>query len=109
MATKSELAFGPAAMTEGYSINGSQAKSVAWNPGGSFKGGKRFSVAGPERGPSPARPANALARTSKAIARNKRRVTADVSGKRRAHETQPDNRVMLPRTCGHGYAFSQPQ
>src|SRR5687767_11472929 len=34
-------------MTDGYSMSGSQAKSVALKPGGSFSGGKRFSVAGP--------------------------------------------------------------
>src|SRR5438105_1781612 len=34
-------------MAEGYSIKGSQANSVDLNPGGTFSGGKRFSVSGP--------------------------------------------------------------
>src|SRR5438477_6235527 len=84
MATKSEFAFGPAAMTEGYSMNGSQANSVALNPGGSLRGGKRFSVRGPVRGsPRSPPPANAAATTIEPSARNKRRgVTAGVSGER---------------------------
>ncbi len=50
MATKSDAGRGPAAITEGYSISGSQANSVALKPGGTFSGGKRFSVAGPVDG-----------------------------------------------------------
>src|SRR5262245_21599300 len=81
MATKSEFAVGPAAMTEGYSMNGSQAKSVALNPGGSFSGGNRFSVAGPTTGSSPPRPALAPAMASDPSTTIKRRdVTAGVSG-----------------------------
>src|SRR5262245_55444162 len=70
-------------MTEGYSMNGSQAKSVALNPGGSLSGGKRFSVRGPVWGPSPPPPANAATRTRGPSASNQRRgVTAGVSGVR---------------------------
>src|SRR5262245_54982986 len=47
MATKSVPVRGPAAMTEGYSMRGSQANRVALKPGASFRGGNRFSVAGP--------------------------------------------------------------
>src|SRR5438046_1105674 len=54
MATKRVPCRGPPAMTEGYSISGSQANSVALKPGGTFSGGKRFSVAGPGRGAAPA-------------------------------------------------------
>src|SRR5262245_49373374 len=34
-------------MTDGYSMSGSQANSVALKPAGTSRGGKRFSVAGP--------------------------------------------------------------
>src|SRR5947199_10725924 len=44
-----EFARGPKARTEGYSISGSHAKSVALNCGGTFRGGNRFSVSGPVR------------------------------------------------------------
>src|SRR2546426_7548227 len=37
-------------MTEGYSMRGSQAKSVAVKPSGTFSGGKRCSVLGPVTG-----------------------------------------------------------
>src|SRR6516165_10356363 len=47
MATKIAPGRGPAEMTDGYSISGSQAKSVALKPGGTLRGGKRFSVSGP--------------------------------------------------------------
>jgi len=40
---------GPNASTEGYSINGSQAKRVALNCAGTVSGGNRFSVSGPVR------------------------------------------------------------
>jgi len=42
------------ARTEGYSIKGSQAKSVALNCGGSLSDGNRFSVSGPVRAGSSA-------------------------------------------------------
>ena len=49
-------------MAEGYSTSGSQANSVALNPGGTFSGGKRFSVSGPVFGGSfPARGSQARA------------------------------------------------
>src|SRR5437899_484866 len=44
-----EFARGPKARTEGYSISGSHAKSVALNCGGTFSAGNRFSVSGPVR------------------------------------------------------------
>src|SRR6185295_14946485 len=44
-----EFARGPKARTEGYSIRGSHAKSVALNCGGTLIGGNRFSVSGPVR------------------------------------------------------------
>src|SRR6266542_3585286 len=44
-----EFGRGPNARTEGYSINGSQAKSVALNPGGILRGGNRISVSRPVR------------------------------------------------------------
>src|SRR2546428_794907 len=47
-----EFARGPKARTEGYSISGSQAKSVALNCGGTLRGGKRLSVSGPIRAAS---------------------------------------------------------
>src|SRR6266480_3950259 len=47
MATKMAPGFGPIEMTDGYSIMGSQANSVALKPAGTLSGGKRFSVAGP--------------------------------------------------------------
>src|SRR5262245_18235176 len=73
MATKSEFAVGPAAMTDGYSMNGSQANNVVLNPAGSLSGGKRFSVSGPVSGRSSPRPANAPTRTSGPSTRNQRR------------------------------------
>src|SRR5688500_14446899 len=42
-----EFERGPRASTEGYSIRGSHAKSVALNCGGTLSGGNRFSVSGP--------------------------------------------------------------
>src|ERR1043165_1331888 len=42
-----EFGRGPKARTEGYSISGSQARSVALNSGGTLRGGNRFSVSGP--------------------------------------------------------------
>src|SRR5258708_6858903 len=42
-------------MTEGYSISGSHAKSVALKPAGTRSGGKRLSVCGPVCGGRPAR------------------------------------------------------
>src|SRR5262245_6929458 len=47
MATKSDPGRDPRAITEGYSMSGSQANSVALNPAGTTSGGKRFSVVGP--------------------------------------------------------------
>src|SRR5882762_9608120 len=60
MATKMAPGFGPIEMTDGYSMSGSQAKSVALKPGGTLSGGKRFSVAGPVSGcgSAPGRPAS---------------------------------------------------
>src|SRR5262245_34671642 len=52
MATKTVPGRGPVASTEGYSIIGSQAKSVALNPAGTCSGGNCFRAAG-----SPAWPA----------------------------------------------------
>src|SRR5262245_23453710 len=89
MATKSEVAVGPAAMTDGYSMNGSQANSVARNPGGNLRAGNRFSVCGPVRGSSA--PPSASATTMRdPIARMKRRA---VTGN------------MLPRWSGYGHSF----
>src|SRR5688572_12448079 len=72
MATNSDPAFGPAAMTDGYSISGSQAKSVALNPGGRRSGGKRFSVAGPVFAGSSARSAGSARASSARAAHNDR-------------------------------------
>src|SRR5687767_13028940 len=81
MATNSELAVGPAAMTDGYSMNGSQANSVALNPGGSLRGGKRLSVSAPVSGLFLPSPANAPMRTTVQSARRKRcDVTASNAG-----------------------------
>src|SRR5205809_1113222 len=44
-----EFERGPKARTEGYSIRGSHAKSMALNCGGTLIGGNRFSVSGPVR------------------------------------------------------------
>src|SRR5262249_52516100 len=46
-------------MTDGYSMNGSQANSVARNPDGNLRGGKRFSAWGPVGGFSALATANA--------------------------------------------------
>src|SRR5262245_39316049 len=51
-------------MTDGYSISGSQAKSVALKPAGTFSGGNRFSVCGPVRAGSCAETATAARNTA---------------------------------------------
>src|SRR5438094_3330861 len=64
MATNTDPGRGPRAMTDGYSMSGSQAKSVALNPAGTFSGGKRFSVSGPVLFGSPAELKRRLSRTT---------------------------------------------
>src|SRR5262245_47209216 len=60
--TKSEPVLGPSAIAEGYSINGSQAKSVAVNSAGTLRSGNRFSVSGPVRVGFSAAPSRGTAR-----------------------------------------------
>src|SRR5262245_41809845 len=62
-----EFERGPNARTEGYSISGSHAKSVALNCGGTLSGGKRFSVSGPVRTGSGAAARQAKVATIKSI------------------------------------------
>src|SRR5262245_53180371 len=87
MATNRLFAVGPAAITEGYSISGSQAKSVTLKPGGTFNGGNRFSVCGPVfGGSSPRLPTKALAKMKQPSA-SKRRVVTAVASERNASAT----------------------
>src|SRR5579871_2756775 len=67
-------------MTEGYSMSGSQANSVALNPAGTFSGGKRFSVCGPVRGGSSPRSGATPSTAKKQIPERKRRYGVVVMG-----------------------------
>src|ERR1700722_11896640 len=78
MATKMAPGFGPTAMTDGYSMSGSQANSVALKPGGTFSGGKRFSVAGPVGAGAPASRNTMAAIGSKRIPRSSNGEKVDV-------------------------------
>src|SRR5262245_38794273 len=69
-------------MTDGYSMSGSHAKSVALKPAGTFSGGKRFSVGGPTRGGSSALNCECGAPTqvSHIIARRQKNATRSITG-----------------------------
>src|SRR5207247_171929 len=99
MATKRLPGRGPAAMTEGYSMSGSQANSVALKPAGTLSGGKRFSVRGPVRGGSSPR------RAATQLARKRRQSGMDFMG---LHGNEAGHRRAYPIQCSKSRQFSRP-